>query len=465
MWVVRLALCSLFALLVIFQPKPASADFVCCNQWIREPGSAGLCRNSTEGRTCCQKGLSSMKGPERALVCTSLNSCSEVRPYCSVDCDQLAQQLRDELKNATNYNAMHPGELADFVSGNGPEPSGQIAEIEREWATLKTTCPNIGSLGPGLPDGEPTPVKVIDPKTPGGQAEMTNVIAALNAHAAAAAGAMVPIQVACGTQPNVTVGTTVTVPPVGVGVQVQNPGPAKCAQDEGIQAIADEAAAYSHLAAAAVDLKADPPSNDFQNVVTPTEVKVVLPETASPIVKRAGEAILSLKRIGSYLDAYRVSYERYQGASAANKAGYMWVQAAAMEDFADRAEKENMAASSAWSDYRHETNKQLTLMLQQAAQAGVRWNDRFNDMRVQLRDHGLPPYIADTLRANGGSQADIDALQQAVLAVTEQQLESEIARMKADASTPAVSAGYDTLGSFLRMLKREAIRLQRVPDN
>jgi hypothetical protein len=121
MWVVRLALCSLFALLVVFHPKPAAADFLCCYQWVREPGSAGLCRNSTEGRTCCQKGLSSMKGPERALVCTSLNSCSEVRPYCSVDCDQLAQQLRDELKNATNYNAMSPGELADFVSGNGPE--------------------------------------------------------------------------------------------------------------------------------------------------------------------------------------------------------------------------------------------------------------------------------------------------------------------------------------------------------
>jgi len=360
---------------------------------------------------------------------------------------------------------MHPGETVDFVSGNGPEPSGQIAEIEREWATLKTTCPNIGALGPGLPDGEPTPVKVIDPKTPGGQAEMTDVIAALNAHAAAAAGDMVPIQIACGTQPNVTVGTTVTAPPVGVGVQVQNPGPAKCAQDEGAQAIADEAAAYLHLAAAAADLKSDPPSNDFQNVVTPGEVKLMLPEPASPIVKRAGEAILARTRIGSYLDAYRISYERYQGASAANKAGHMCVEAAAIGDFADRAEKENVAAASGRSDDRHETSKQLTLMLQQAGQAGVHWNDHFNNMRAQLREHGLPPYIADTVRANGGSQADIDALQQAVLAVTEQQIESEIARMKADAaSAPAVSAGYDTLGSFLRMLKREAIRLQRVPD-
>jgi hypothetical protein len=469
MRVVRLALCSLFTLVVIFHPKPAAADFTCCNQWIREPGSAGLCRNSTEGRTCCQKGLGSMKGPQRAQVCASLKSsgqsCSEARPYCPIDCDQLAQELRAELQNAANfakspnYNTTHLSETVDSVLNF----NDTLAELQQEWATLKKTCPNIGSLVNGQPDGQPMePPTVIDIKSPSGQKLISDRLDSAKAHAAADAAKIVAINTQCSILPNATIVGT----PGGVGGQAVFPGPPQCAQVNGIQAVADDYAAQSELAATLTDLKADPLSNDFPNVVTPSEVKLVLPETTSPIVKRAGEALLAFKRVRSYLDAYKVSYERYQGASAANKAGYMWVQASAMEDFANRASTENVTASSGWSDYEHETNKELTLMAQQSAQAGIHWNDHFNDIRAQLRDQGLPTYIVDTLRANGRSQADIDALQQAVLAVTEQQIETEMARMRADAaSVPAVGAVDDTLASFLRMLRREAIRLQTVPDN
>ncbi|HVR44640.1 MAG TPA: hypothetical protein VMS56_14485, partial [Thermoanaerobaculia bacterium] len=95
----------------------------------------------------------------------------------------------------------------------------------------------------------------------------------------------------------------------------------------------------------------DPPSPDYQSVIEPKLQPMQIPAEAGVVERLSGKALEARNRENAYLHAWVGSYERYQGAEAANDVGAMSRQAEAMARFARSAIGETRMASRLAYDF------------------------------------------------------------------------------------------------------------------
>lgn len=393
-------------------------------------------------------------------------------PACGVNCTAAAQELRDEASALAGAIKADKGALSQAkTKAEAKEARAQLAGdvdnldvLKGEWAALRKTCPSIGSLGLGNESGwKPVPAPpVIAVKTDKGKGAIDARIAENNATADLDLAKINFHQIICSPFPNVIATGNVNVSPLGIGGGtgggVAIPVAAWCAAISNLQ-LANEIVGLKAMNVELVKMKADPPSQEFGLVLEEGSVKVALnlPGSLSTEEKQAYESLRAIMQLSAYLKAYTTSYERFQGAYAAGDKQSMWRQAGAMESFAILAQREHSALLQ-----RQSKGKWLREADQLLSKSGFAWKKRFEVVKTEWRASGLPDMLEQRLRTVGISPEVIEKLRKDLLAFTEQQMSSAIEKAKREAPPVPEAEGHssDGLSRFLRLLEREARRMQ-----
>ena len=386
----------------------ASADVICCNLLIVEPGTAGACRTPE----CCEGYLERAGQAERARICKSLAEtlpgvCPIAQPFCDLDCAGRAKRLRD-LK-ALYDRFRQEGKFRDSLEFH-------YLNLKWEWELLKMTCPDIGNFDPGVADtglpSPPPPLPALDIKTPAGANALEDHADKIETDADWISVHSVQTQAACDFLPS---------PSAGGGIGIQYDLSAFCGP--GLADLAVQQQLMKIQAKALRKLARDPASPQFREVPKPNLATPSLPRNVPPLRRSLLESSGALRRATAYLDAYTTSHERYQGARAASDVEAMQRQARAMIKFALGAQAEGEAELRHREEFKVRLRKALDEVFAAMTQAGRRWQDAATQVANRIKADGLSAAVRDALVGDGSSAEELEALRKRFAAVTVEGIE------------------------------------------
>jgi PKD repeat protein len=158
----------------------------------------------------------------------------------------------------------------------------------------------------------------------------------------------------------------------------------------------------------------DPPSPDFAQVLLPTIDPNGIPKNITEANRLGWDAVIASRWKTAYLLAWIRSYERYQGAQAANDCESMVRQATAMVRFAANGLEASRNEQRAW----HEFERSLLMSLRPDLTAGIPWEKVVEHNRKVAPADGVPSSLREVMVAAGIPQDRISAFGKRALEMT-----------------------------------------------
>jgi hypothetical protein len=269
--------------------------------------------------------------------------------YCKEKADALREQYKadqETLRQIQKYIADHAAAIAERpywglqLHGEELVAKAQLEKDRAQWAQLKSRCPDIGQLDPEKTDPDPVPP---DPKnrTGAGHGNLHDEAERLQQDYEDAKERAREREFNCGQCARAIKDGTVafTTPYISdpAGYYAANCGAS-------LDILKYQAAAAKAEAQARQKLANDPPRDDFKAIATVSAKQIPKPASKKESDRWLWEGINASQKVAANIDAYRISYERYQGAEKAGDKAAMRNQAKAMVRFAIAAEEASIIA-------------------------------------------------------------------------------------------------------------------------
>lgn len=400
---------------------PAMADFSCsrCQDWVRVPKSVGYFHD------------------EHALLC---GNCKNVD--CGKDAAELRARYARVLGTLDEHTAALPGliqkrdALRAMKPGLSQEEATRLKSLEgsvrfleglikgdkealkgiiQSWAELKFVCPNIGNLTGGERDKKPVNP---DFKSDQGRENLLAHATALRDLAGDQDHKGDQWTVVCSVLPAPSAGAGIGIAEVGVQFDLAS----MCTESNTLD-YKTQIRALVRMAEELEKLAKDPPSPAYEYVAEPAFDGVHRAADTDSTMHRAN---VSLHRCAALIEAYRVSFERYQGAVAAKDAGSAQRQIDAMVRYARLASDEAARSAAIWDRFERLYLVAFDARFQQLEKEGIDWKEAFRKKQQQLKADGLPPERRRVLVDAGYEPKEIDEMVARLLATTPEEFKARI---------------------------------------
>lgn len=408
--------------ILFLPPRPALADFICSRCGVLVvTGGAGALRGSHSllcgkcGKVDCEKEAAKLRAEYQDARRRSREYHEKADYYAKRITEMRPGPYRDaEARRAANYSRL--AEAADQ----------DIASVRQRWAALRYICPRIGNLDPNEADIPPASP---DFKSDNGKRSLQHQAASMKLAAdrleddiddLSAWLALLPapsIEAAVGL-PGGEIGGGAQWDAADIVTQWSTKHKKKVLRD--FQRMADE---INKLAD-------DPPSEKYQLVEEPAFDRSIR-NRADDKAEVLDAASVSLQRNAGFIAAYRVAFERYQGAKKAGDAKAMSAQAGAMARFALHGRVDGQLAAEKLRDFRLRVLAGGERHLARLAKGGGEWEKELPKAQQVLKEQGWSSAQKERLAKLGYAEADLQRLKDRSLALNPDSMKDglEVARV------------------------------------